>query len=144
MGSTGCHILSVVKDDDGSKYRVWEACGLAAWLGGPRPRPKRSRPPGAGLSPRSRRTSCRWVRSRTRWGRCRAGGGLTVALMFEFPAVLAGNSVVLTLVMVAVSPTPMLWQLTMAWKSATGLVPRSEGGTGGWSARTRPRTFTRR
>src|SRR6516162_4686592 len=72
------------------------------------------------------------------WGR------LTVALMSEFPAVLAGIAAVLTLVMVAAPVALIVWQLTMASKSGTGLVPRSAGGTGAWSARTRPRTCTRR
>ncbi len=71
-------------------------------------------------------------------GAMQGWGRLTVALMSEFPAVLAGNWAVLTLVMVAAPPALMLWQLTMAWKSGTGLVPSSAGGTGGWSARTRP------
>src|SRR5215472_17441382 len=72
------------------------------------------------------------------WGR------LTVALMSEFPAVLAGNAEVLTLVMAAAPVALMVWQLTMALKPGTGLVPCSAGGTGAWSARTRPRTCTRR
>jgi hypothetical protein len=48
------------------------------WPGGSAgrgPDQERSRPHRASLSPRSLQTSCRWVRSRTRWGRCRAGGG---------------------------------------------------------------------
>ena len=57
-------------------------------------------------------------------------GRLIVALMSEFPAVLAGNWAVATLVTVAVPPAPMVWQLTMASKSGTGLVPCSAGGTG--------------
>src|SRR4029077_1868323 len=71
-------------------------------------------------------------------------GSVTVALMFELPVVLAGNSAVLTLVMVAVPPAPMLWQLTMAWKSGNGVTACRAGGTGAWSASPRPRTRTRR
>jgi hypothetical protein len=37
--------------------------------------------------------------------------------MSAFPAVLAGNWPVLTLVMVAVPSAPMVWQLTMATSS---------------------------
>src|SRR5712691_9086262 len=120
-------------------------------------------PSGSGYAGARRLGAARLSRKRTAWaqppvaanqlppgevtntmGAMQGRGRLTVASMLEFPAVLAGNSAVLTFVMVAVSPAPMLWQLTMARKSAIGLVPRSAGGTDGWSARTRPRTFTRR
>jgi hypothetical protein len=58
-------------------------------------------------------------------------GRLTLALMVESPAALALKSPVVTLAMVAESLAPMLWQLTTAWKSLSGLVPRSAAGTGG-------------
>src|SRR6266704_574987 len=77
-------------------------------------------------------------------GAMQGWGRLTVALMSEFPAVLAGNGAVLTLVTVAAPVALMVWQLTMASKPGMGLVPCSAGGTGAWSARTRPRTCTRR
>jgi hypothetical protein len=41
-----------------------------------------------------------------------------------------GPSPVLMLVMAAVFPAPMLWQLTRARKSGKGLVPCNAGGTG--------------
>src|SRR5260370_1168534 len=69
-------------------------------------------------------------------------GRLTWALIVESPAVLALKSPVVMLVMVAVSPAPMLWQLTRARKSGKGLVPCKAGGTGAWLARTSPRTRT--
>src|SRR5262247_4400557 len=71
-------------------------------------------------------------------------GRLTCVLIMESPALLALKSPVLTLVMVAVFPAPMLWQLTRARKSEKGLVPCNAGGTGACLARTRPRTLTRR
>src|SRR5258708_35332451 len=77
-------------------------------------------------------------------GATRGWGRLTVALMSEFPAVLAGNGAGLTLGMGAAPVALMVWQLTMASKSGTGLVPCSAGGTGGWAARARPRTGPRR
>src|SRR5262249_10547306 len=67
-------------------------------------------------------------------------GSVTLALMSAFPRVLAGNCAVVTLLTVAVPPL-MVWQLTMASKSGTGLVPRRLAGTAGSSARTRPRTW---
>jgi hypothetical protein len=50
-------------------------------------------------------------------------GSVTLALMSAFPLVLAGNWPVVTLMTVALPPL-MPWQLTMASKSGTGLVPR--------------------
>jgi hypothetical protein len=46
---------------------------------------------------------------------------LTWALIVESPAVLAAKSPVLMLVMVALFPAPMLWQLTRARKSGNGV-----------------------
>src|SRR5215813_891159 len=60
----------------------------------------------------------------------------------ESPAGSALKSPVLMLVIVAVFPAPMLWQLTRARKSGKGLVPCNAGGTGAWLARTSPRTRT--
>jgi len=51
---------------------------------------------------------------------------------------------VLTLVIAAVPPAPMLWQLTMARKSGIGLVPCSAGGAPGLrTARIRRRAGAR-
>ena len=77
-------------------------------------------------------------------GAMQGWGRLTVALISALPMVLAGNAAVLTLVTMAAPAALMVWQLTMASHCGTGLVPRSAGGTGAWSARTRPRTCTSR
>ena len=72
-------------------------------------------------------------------GAIHGSGSFTLALMLAFPRGLAGNWRVMTLVTVAIVPE-MVWQLTMASKSGTGLMPRRPAGTAGSSAKTRPRT----
>ena len=73
-------------------------------------------------------------------GAMHGSGSFTVALMSAFPLMLAGNGPVATLVTVAIPPV-MLWQLTIASKSAIVLMPRRLAGTAGLSAKTRPRTW---
>src|SRR5258708_4502221 len=71
-------------------------------------------------------------------------GRLTWALIVESPCLLALKLPVLTLVTVAVSPAPMVWQLTRARKAGKGLMPCNAAGTGAWRARISPRTLATR
>jgi hypothetical protein len=70
-------------------------------------------------------------------GAMHGSGSFTLALMSAFPLMLAGNGPVATLVTVAIPPV-MLWQLTIASKSAIVLMPRRLAGTAGLSAKTSP------
>src|SRR5260370_1220121 len=67
-------------------------------------------------------------------------GSVTLASIFELPAMLALKLPVLTLSTVAVFPVPIAWQLTIARKSGIGFLPRNAAGTADASASTRPPT----
>src|SRR5258708_7364050 len=70
-------------------------------------------------------------------------GSVTLASIFELPAMLALKLPVLTLSTVAVFPVPIAWQLTIARKSGIGFLPRNAAGTDDAFASTRPPTVTR-
>src|SRR5499425_98877 len=76
------------------------------WPRRPGRRERPAQPPVAANQPTFGAPNTNTIGAMHGWGR------RTVALMSEFPAALAGNAAVLTLVMVAAPVALMVWQLT--------------------------------